>query len=146
MSSHISISTTTDGQYVTCTGDRFDGDRHPNETAKLIRREIRDAVKAGDLPDMKYSVRRGHGWHDVSVTVLADPDEWALVDGAVLLSDPWATHRRVLSAQAKHVGATIAGIGARYMRTTRDPLTDYFAGGYFLVYASTTPGGGLSIG
>lgn len=139
------ITTTQAGQYLSHTGDRYDGDRHPNETARLVRREIREAVRSGDLPAMKYSVRRGHGWHDLSVTVLAEPDEWALVDGDELLGDPWATHRRVLSPQAKHVGQTIARIGARYMKTTRDPQTDYWAGGFFFVYASTTPGGGLSI-
>lgn len=145
MSEHITV--TERGGYTTYRGDRYDRSRHPNETAKLVRRDIRDAVKAGDLPDMKYSVRRGYGWRDLNVTVLEDPETWALVDQEDdLLSDPWSKQRRVLSPQALRVGTAIALIGARYMKVTRDIQTDYHQGGLFRVYANAVPGGGLVLG
>lgn len=121
---------TQTGDYTTACGDRYDPERHPNETAKLLRRDIREAVRAGLLPAVRYSVRRGHGWSDLNISVQVDLQDW-MTTREPTASDPWS--RPVYTDQAKETGRTLKGMALRYLRTTSDPYTDYHHGGRVFV-------------
>lgn len=116
------VTVTHDGPYTTTRGDRYDSEAHPNEIAKAIR--------------------RGHGWHDFNITVVED-QSWALEDSEPTEWDPYP--RPTLSEHAREVGERLALIGARYVKNTRDPYTDYFSGGHVMVFTSEYPGGGMCL-
>lgn len=140
---------TQNGQYGTWTGSKYDGDRHPNETAKLIRAEVREAVKSGRLPaGPKYRVTRGHGWGSFDLAInVPDPDGWAFGEGRRNAS--WESghlERPQWTPEAMVAGFVLHEIGESYVKHTSDVMTDYWSGGHLFVYLSTSSAhGGLCL-
>lgn len=124
---------TQDGQYTTFEGGKYDGDRSPTETAKLIRKDIAQAVKTGVLPRLKYRVVKAHGWGSFNVSVnVPDVNDWAF-NGR---RDEDGSGRDEWSPQAMLVGYMLHEIAEAYVRHTSDIMTDYWSGGYVHVYVS----------
>jgi hypothetical protein len=128
---------TTAGPYTTATGDRYHPDRHPKETAKRVRADIRAAVKAGRLPALRYSVRQGSSWRSLAVTVLADWS-WAL-RSATETERVVTGIEETVTDEAHRVGDVLHGIAERYLRNTTGVQTDYFAGRDAHVYVNPGP-------
>lgn len=125
--------------YITYEGALYDSERHPTETNKLVRRDIREAVKMGVLPPMKYSVRRGYGWGDITISAGGDSWDWAVETVEPTEFEPFPTTR--LTAEAQEVGQALRWIGEQYVRHTTESQTDYASGGFVSVYA----GGGMCL-
>lgn len=146
------MTTTYDGQYTTFEGSKYDRDRHPTETNKLVRKEIAAAVKSGHLPSagVKYSVTRSDGgWDGIDVTVLVqegDAGAWALAERGGMSTGEYVPP--VWTREAKVAGHVLHEIADAYVRHTSDIMTDYWSGGSVMVYVQEKrwgPGGGLCL-
>lgn len=90
---------------------RMTKDFRVSEIAKLIRREIRDCVKAGVIPAYKYSVRTDHGSMCSSIVISINTLGQSIEDRAFV--------------------AALKAIGNQYNYDNSDATTDYFENRFF---------------
>jgi hypothetical protein len=134
----------------TTTGDLYDDARTPNETTRLIRADIKAAIKDGTLAPGKYSVRRAAGAYRGIYATVVVPDiatAYRPVDPSSQ-ADAQAAYRgqeTVVREEIVAAGAKIRDIANRYLRSTSDVQTDYFHGGYVLVFLSSAANGGGTV-
>lgn len=104
------------------------------EVAKLVRKDLKAAIKAGQLPtDAKFSVRidrysMGQSL-DVRVTLLDRPARVAIDDPrSSVHNDPrYVDHpARLATTEAANITSTITAIIAAYNYDDSDHTTDYY--------------------
>jgi hypothetical protein len=139
------------GGYTTFRGGKYDSERHPNDTNKLVRADVKAAVKAGLLPTnvKRYAVTRSDGsWSSIVVSVVTegDPDKWAVVKHSGWVDGLYEP--MTWTPEAKQAGHVLYALAEQYVKHTTDIMTDYFAGGYVHVYVTDAKygvGGGLCL-
>lgn len=124
------------------------------EIAKLIRRDIKAAIAAGDLPgrasDYRVRSERYSGGQSINVVALL-PDLWQVCEGIVPGSedgygarscgDPWckaggsefpgARSHLILSAEGRRIKALLEDIHGAYNHDGSEPMVDYFDRRYY---------------
>lgn len=123
------------------------------EIAKLIRRDIKAAIAAGDLPgrfsDYRVRSERYSGGQSISIRALR-PELYQVCEGIIPGSedgygarscrDPWckakddrphARHHFILSVEGQRVEAVLKGIHRAYNHDGSDVMTDYFDVRYY---------------
>ncbi len=102
--------------------------------AKAIREDIRDAVRAGELPRATYSVRTSKYSMGSSITVEVSKLPFRTINAAAYRVDPganWATFdsanfRSRFTEEAQAVERKLEGIVGAYHWDRSDPETDYY--------------------
>lgn len=126
--------------YNYAVGDNYQPRRDTAEIAKLIRRDIKAAVKAGDLPKVKVSVRTSRYSGGSSINVRIRSVEGIQMINADRVRHEWLdAHGRhadacreygrlpvLLSSEAQSVKDTIERIVCSYNYDRSDLHTDYF--------------------
>ena len=106
--------------------------RSATDIAKLIRADVKAAVKAGTLPaTLKYSVRSDSfaGGQAVRIGVSkpgSNRYEWAVRPKREDEGGYWYEGMTVLTDEARKVGALLRSIGEAYTRSDCDAQIDYF--------------------
>jgi hypothetical protein len=126
-------------------GERYEEGGHLDvkDIAKLMRRDIREAIKAGDLPKgIKTSVRisRYSGGRSIDISVTALPegfvwytDEYAIeTKGFTRPADRYSGwDGEMLSKKADKVLEVLKKIHDAYNRDNSDSMVDYFDRSYY---------------
>lgn len=103
-------------------GEKYKPYRSTTDTAKLIRADIKAAVKAGDLPGtVRYSVRTAYfsGGSSIHISV-----KDAIVRRVVEEHQPW--NGLVYSHEAGVLLGQLESIMSQYQRDMSDSMVDYF--------------------
>jgi hypothetical protein len=104
-------------------GSKFDRDRDVVDVAKLVRKDIKAAVAAGELPaDAKYSVRISRFSMGRSVDVSV---KLATSDVVWTEADDWAPARWAPSPERGQGEKAVQQILDQYSRWESDSMTDY---------------------
>ena len=113
------------------TGSKFDATRNLplSEVAKMVRKDIKAAVKAGKLPKgIKVSVRTRRGY-SIDLEIKAVPFNPSNLDRVVWdIAAPRDSREHppvLLTSEAYNVQATLEGIVDDYNRSEVDYMTDY---------------------
>jgi hypothetical protein len=113
----------------TCYGSRYRSGLSTTEIAKLVRLDIKQAIKARTLPKGRYSVRSAYFANGSSITIrildlalqVVSP-QWAMVE----VIDPGRNREPVYTPAAGEVLKTLEGLLAAYNYDGSDLNTDYF--------------------
>lgn len=117
------MKTTTQTRYK-MVGSKYAEGRSAKEIASLVRGEIRAAVKAGELPSAKYSVRiDGSNMHS-SISIGVSGLGFATVRQTLSFEDRLANGFRTPAAQ--FVCDRLETMLAAYNFDNSDTMTDYF--------------------
>lgn len=111
------------------TGTKYDSTRDIKEIAKLVRQDIKAAVKAGDLPKLKASVRISRYSMGQSLDVeikevdcpVANPDRVA--DDLLGVHPP---NHKLCTDEAYAVKDKVQVLVDEYNYDNSDSMTDYF--------------------
>ena len=120
---------TEDGTSKTWTGDKYVADRHPTETARVMRSEINAMRKAGELPsEFTYSVTRSYNWNSFEIEVKGgtEDDLYEDVPGAELSG---SGRMRTPRPDVKSLGDKLSAVGRQYIKHTSAPADNYSSGG-----------------
>ena len=110
-------------------GEKYEDGLSTVGIVKRVRQEIKEAIKAGDLPKLKLSNRTDHNTKTIRVT--ADPDDFILHNAEwVKRNDAGEVHHRpsipVHTSAAEAVAKKIERMFAAYNYDGSDIQTDYF--------------------
>lgn len=97
------------------------------DIAKLMRADIKAAVKSGELPDVKYSVtvENYSGGRSINIRIQDLPDAW--VKG----EDHYGYERDILTPEAKAVQDKVQAIHNAYNYDGSEIQVDYFDVNYY---------------
>jgi len=119
-------------QYKNVKGSKFDKALTTTEIAARIRTDLKYAVKAGELPAMKYSVRKTD--HNAIRVEMTSPP-FGVLDELRVLND--AKHkyddtRPWMSEEAARVLRAVEAVAEAYNYDRSDSMTDYFDVNFYL--------------
>ncbi len=119
-------------QYRDFKGSKYDKALTTVEIAARIRTDIKAAVKAGELPALKYSVKKDHH-KAIDITLANAP--FGILDETRVLNDAKglpANGSYWMSAEARKVKEAVEALANAYNYDRSDPMTDYFDVGFYL--------------
>lgn len=113
-------------------GSKFDKNLRTVEIAKLVRKDIAEAIKAGKLPKIKTSIRSDH--RSISIRIVEVPGDFVLYDEEHIRAQarneyqPGSSYTEGASALLKAIEA----IADEYNRDNSDMMVDYFDKHFYL--------------
>ncbi len=109
-------------------GAKFEDGRDVKETAKLVRQDLKAAVKAGELPDTKYRVFIDRYSMGCSLDVHVGPVPFPIHEVSFVMSDPHQFFEgERWTARARLVFQRVEKMVRAYKRDDSDSMTDYYS-------------------